>query len=363
MGLLCGVLLRTIMIPEKAGSLLGDKSALLVAIALVFWGGACSSDQETHSVEMLSLSNIDLQSTSGRVWSEVRLRELVRLPGEAEDRDLIFTPTAARADRQGNIYVVDLHAVAIHGFDSAGSYVATYGGNIGAGPGELMSIVNLGIIGDSTVYIVDENAQRISYFGLDGAFLRSEVLEFSPVSHQFTSGGRSYSLVGGLTDHLFETSKGADIVPFGIVPQAPHGRSSSCCLGFTTTFGNNLLFAPHYFPILVQYKPDGTIEYVRGTPDWGTVEPPKWETVGMGGMQGYSFVGQSLHEAISVDEGKVYVFAYVTSEPGYAVDVYDAQTGTYEYSFRIGEIENAYMLNQRLYGREGDTAIVVYAVE
>ena len=116
---------------------------------------------------MLSLSNIDLQSTSGRVWSEVRLRELV-MPGEAEDRDLIFTPTAARADRH-NIYVVDLHAVAIHGFDSAGSYVATYGGNIGAGPGELMSIVDLGIIGDSTVYIVDENAQRISYFGLDGA--------------------------------------------------------------------------------------------------------------------------------------------------------------------------------------------------
>ena len=85
---------------------------------------------------------------------------------------------------------------------------------------------------------------------------------------------------------------------------------------------------------------------------------PKWETVGMGGMQGYSFVGQSLRSN-KRRRGK----GLICAEPGYAVDVYDAQTGTYEYSFRIGEIENAYMLNQRLYGREGDTAIVVYAVE
>ena len=337
-------------------------SVFPVVIVLLFVGVACSSDTDPHSLEMLSLSGIELQDTEERVWTEVELRELFRLPDESEDGELFLAPGAVRADREGNIYVVDFRASAIYGFNSTGQYMATYGGVSGSGPGELRRILDMGVIGDSAVYVVDNQARRVLYFRHDGSFLRSENLDFAPTRYRFTSDGRSYAMVEGMS-HMFESKKGPDVVEFGVTPKGPHGQhSAGGLLGMLTTFEKNLIYVPRKLPVLVQYKPDGTVEYARGTPDWGKVQLPEWETVEVGGSQLYRTVGEHVHGEVSVEEDKIYIMIPV-SESDRAVDVYDAKTGDYEHSFRIGQINDPYLLNQRIYGLASDTTVVVYTLE
>ena len=341
---------------------LRDQKVFLTAIILFFVGGACSSDQETASIEMLSLSGIELQDTEERLWTEVELRELFRLPDESEDGELFLAPGAVRADRQGNIYVVDFRASAIYGFNSTGQYMATYGGVSGSGPGELMRILDMGVIGDSAVYVVDNQARKVLYFRLDGSFLRSENLDFAPTRYRFTSDGRSYAMVEGMS-HMFESKKGPDVVEFGVTPKGPHGQhSAGGLLGMLTTFEKNLIYVPGKLPVLVQYKPDGTVEYARSTPDWGKIQLPEWKTLKIAGTLGYRVEGEDVHGEISVEEGKIYTMIPGSESDG-AVDVYDAKTGDYEHSFRIGQIRRPYLLNQRIYGIASDTTVVVYTME
>ncbi len=343
-------------------------TVLLITLVLLFVGVGCSSDSNTHSLEVLSLSGIELQDTEERVWTEVELRELFRLPDESDVGELILTPGTVRADREGNIYVVDFYASTIYGFNSTGQYMAAYGGVVGSGPGEFRRILDMGVIGDSAVYVVDNQARRVLYFRSDGTYLRSENLDFAPIRYRFTSDGRSYAMVEGMS-HMFESKKGPDVVGFGVTPKGLHGLPSmSGLLGMLATFETNLIYVPRMLPILVQYKSDGTVEYARGTPDWGKVRLPEWKTVEIAGTQGYRTEGERVHGEVSAEEGKIYVMIPGSesdrdSELDGAVDVYDAKTGDYEHSFRIGQIKRPYLLNQRIYGIASDTTVVVYAME
>lgn len=338
-------------------------SVLLITIVLLFLGVACSSDSNTHSLEVLSLSGIELQDTEERVWAEVELRELFRLPDESDDGELLLSPGAVRADREGNIYVVDFRASAIYGFNSTGQHMATYGGVSGSGPGEFRRILDMGVTGDSAVYVVDNQARRVLYFRSDGTFLRSENLDFAPIRYRVTSDGRSYAMVEGMS-HMFESKKGPDVVKFSVTPEGSHGLpSTGGVLGMLTTFEKNLIYVPRMLPVLVQYKPDGTVEYARGTPDWGKVRLPEWKTVELAGTLGYRVEGEHVHGEISVEEGKIYVMIIPGSDSDGAVDVYDAKTGDYEHSVRIGQIRSPYLLNQRIYGIATDTTAVVYTME
>ena len=100
--------------------------------------------------------------------------------------------------------------------------------------------------------------------------------------------------------------------------------------GMLTTHRERLMYAPTYFPVIVQYKPDGSIAYARATPDWGHVDPPKWEVANLRGMRASRIKGQRLHSDLSVYGGRLFVQANLNS--GWALDVYDVPTGDYEYS-------------------------------
>ncbi|MCY4205496.1 MAG: 6-bladed beta-propeller [Bacteroidetes bacterium] len=342
---------------------LGHWSLHLSGALVLFVIGACASDFESNNIEVLNLSNIVLQESQERSWLELEFQESLRLPVEFADSLTFFSPGAVRSDSYGNVYVVDFGIPAIHGFDSTGHYIATYGQGAGRGPGELMTIIDMGVKGDSVVYVADNHARKISYFSLNGEFLRSEPVGFAPARFRIASNGRSYTMVGTGEEYLFESKRGRDLITFGAVTGGPIGSENSVALGMIATFKDKLIYAPTDFPVVILYEPDGTIKYARGTPDWGKVEIPEWESIDLpGGGVGYRTTGQSIHGEVSVDEDKAYVIVNMAS--GEAVDVYDVSTGDYEHSFQLPtQIRTSFLLNSRIYGIEADTTAVVYSME
>jgi hypothetical protein len=80
--------------------------------------------------------------------------------------------TAAIGD-DGTIYVLDGREGQVKMFDSSGKYLKTFGRK-GQGPGELESPSALSIIRPKKEIMVQEVSRRLSYFTLDGRFLRNQ---------------------------------------------------------------------------------------------------------------------------------------------------------------------------------------------
>ena len=332
----------------------------LVTAAAVF-AGTCrlQSAESTGSITLLKLPEVVEQKGEDRVWQDMYLRPLFELPSDTSV--MLYNPGAVRADDSGNIYVIDFGILAVHQFDASGQFVTSFGAGPGSGPGELSSILDMGALGDSLVYIVDNAARKVSYFGPAGDYVRSDFLEWLPVRYRVTSGGRSYMFLSQV-DHLFETRLGEDATRFGAVPDNPYGYGSGIALGMLTTFGERLVYVPAYFPIIVQYDPDGSFRYARGTPDWGKFDEPEWERQMLGGRAAYRVVGDVIQGDVNEYGGKLFVHAIVDSTG--AIDVYRASSGNYLYSIRLPGNHYTYVANERIYQLVQPTSTVtVYAME
>ncbi len=332
---------------------------LVTAVAV--FAGTCrlQSTESAGSTTLLKLPEVVEQKSEGRVWQDMYLRPLFELPNDTSA--MFYNPGAVRADDSGNIYVIDFGILAVHQFNASGQFVTSFGAGPGSGPGELNSILDMGVLGDSLLYIVDNAARKVSYFGLAGDYVRSDFLEWLPVRYRVTSGGRSYMFLSQM-EHLFETRLGEEVTRFGAVPDNPYGYGSGMALGMLTTFGERLIYAPAHFPIIVQYDPDGSVRYARGTPDWGKFEEPEWERQMLGGRGAYRIVGDVIQGDVNEYGGKLFVHAIVDSTG--AIDVYRASSGDYLYSIRLPGNHYTYVANERVYQLARPTSTVtVYAME
>lgn len=93
--------------------------------------------------------------------------------GEAEGQEeYMFTRISAIAvDNKENIYVADRESAHIRVFDRNGDYVRTIGRK-GQGPGEMLMPVYIQVTVLGEILVHDLMAQRLSYFSMDGKFLR-----------------------------------------------------------------------------------------------------------------------------------------------------------------------------------------------
>ncbi|MCY4673122.1 MAG: hypothetical protein OXD43_05035 [Bacteroidetes bacterium] len=136
-----------------------------------------------------------------------------------------------------------------------------------------MGILNFGVLGDSMVYMFEYMTREVSYFDLEGFFLRSEVLGGSmreyPDQYVFTRKGRMYSkfsLQENTDQELFESRLGDDVVRFGqIYGGSPY--SSLVASGKLVTFKEHMIYVSLWYPLFVQYSPDGSMRYARTTMD------------------------------------------------------------------------------------------------
>ena len=83
--------------------------------------------------------------------------------------------TAAIGD-DGSIYVLDGKECHVKIFDAAGKYVKTFGRK-GQGPGELSSPLAISINRAKKEIMIPEISRRLSFFRLDGSFLRNQSMK------------------------------------------------------------------------------------------------------------------------------------------------------------------------------------------
>jgi hypothetical protein len=118
---------------------------------------SCSSGGSPESGEAIPVFNAQLDLRIGSV--------------EDDEYALTWFRNLLVAD-DGRIYTLHPMEDAIRVHDRSGTLVTTVGGH-GEGPGEFDSPGPMGFVGD-TLWVMDHGTYRLSYFSLDGEFLRSE---------------------------------------------------------------------------------------------------------------------------------------------------------------------------------------------
>ena len=331
---------------------------LILTLSVAFALEACTSPSETVSVKGLLVS-VESQPVSERVWEDVSLRKLHDLPRDANM--ILFKPTATRTDTMNNVYVMDFGDMKVKRFDPFGKHVATYGEGPGTGPGEFNGMLDTGIMGDSVVYVLDGNARKVLLFTMAGDFLRDIAIGVLANRYVITPQGRSYLHTTARLE-LFETRKGSDttVIRFGgDVLKGQSTWNNLLARGEIDTYGERLVYAPHYFPVIMQFSPNGSIAYVRSTPDFGQVEMPRLD----GKPLVYRRVdSRRIHTKIIVEGEQIYVRAW-PNEFLNVIDIYEAATGDYRSSIHLPtDLRYIYSFNQRIYAHN-DTTVSVYAIE
>jgi len=79
-------------------------------------------------------------------------------------------------DNSERIFVSDVRGFHIKVFDKFGNYITTIGRH-GQGPGEFGRITNIQITAENELMVHDRSTRRLSFFSLDGEFLRTEQLK------------------------------------------------------------------------------------------------------------------------------------------------------------------------------------------
>ncbi|MXY07577.1 MAG: 6-bladed beta-propeller [Rhodothermaceae bacterium] len=261
----------------------------------------------------------------------------------------------------GFLYVVDEADYRIHRFDSSGKYVTSYGEGQGTGPGEYTGILNFGALGDPIVYVFAHMSHEVSYFDLEGSFLQAERLVGSmrdfPDQYVFTRKGRVYSrfrLQENTNQELFESRLGDNVVKFGqIYGESPYFPLAMA--GRLVTFKEHMIYVPQWYPLFVQYRPNGSMKYARTTMDYASISEPK-----VIGTPGRRFLDGPV---LVLDFSTVYRGQlYIHSSLAQTIDIYDAETGDYQYSIKLPANGFTHALNDRIC-QVGDRTVSVWAIE
>lgn len=320
-------------------------------------------NRESIHIDQVVFS-VEEQSSEERTWRDASFDRLFSVPIDPEVQ--LYNPGRMAVDKNGNLYVADLSTLQTFRFDSTGKHVRLYGVGIGDGPGEMGELTNIGVGRDSIVYMFDHIARKILYFGMDDAkFIGSRLMDAAPMMHQITDEGREYTLLFG-SDSLFESRKGMDVTNFGQLTEYKRGSPSSLRLGALATHKEDMVYAPVYFPVLIRYDSEGTVVFSRTTMSYTYgFKAPKYERRNMGFGEFFQISGDAYHSGISVSEGRIFVYlALKKPEEGQAMDVYDAETGDYEFSFWLPRhpFPQTIISGNRVYQLQ-DSSVIVSTVQ
>ena len=311
---------------------------------------SCQGNFSSSGVEFdnLNVSPIISQAVSERIWAANAIGEkLFELPAGTANPPV--APVAIMADSRGFVYVGDEMDYTVKQFNAAGEYVTSFGEGRGVGPGENTILMSWGFLGDTLFYILDVEA-KINYYRMTGSFFNSERLHrerfTQTTSLAITTQGRKYlKYARGLdSGNYFETRFEGERLQFGPM-QIESGWEIDIPLGGSlATYEDKMMYVLEYYPLMMQFEPNGRLAYARTTMDYGHVEQPKYEIYSLGRKRVFT---ASLHDVYSngVDGNRLYVHARRAE----AMDVYDVRDGDYLYSIKLPSVTGVYVMNQRLY--------------
>ncbi len=286
----------------------------------------------------------------------------------------LFQLAPASVDSQGNIYVIDWGIDKVIKFSPSGEYLVTYGeSGSGEGPGELLNITDFEVTSDSVVYVVDTYGRKIVSFSIDGTFLHEEKQGHQPYGYQIATTGEEYiAFSNGPTllesrsgDDVFELISSSNLVDEGtdryMEFSGPFG-------GEIITYKKNVVYIFKYYPLILQYEPDGTLVYARTTIDYkDEFKEPEVERLMLGGMPAVRNIARMFHGGgVTIENDKLFVLGVGPSEApdkAAALDVYNVKTGDYQHSILLPEDGLSYAIyqNGRIY-QEKDSIVVVWEV-
>jgi hypothetical protein len=102
-------------------------------------------------------------------------REEISFGDSDNEKEMVAQPGYIDVDDRGHTFVVDIKASNVKVFDRDGQFVRTIGKK-GEGPGEFSVPLGIIVTPDDELLVEDMMNRRLSYFSLDGEFLRNEVL-------------------------------------------------------------------------------------------------------------------------------------------------------------------------------------------
>ncbi|MGA2532991.1 MAG: 6-bladed beta-propeller [Candidatus Aminicenantales bacterium] len=155
----------------------------------------------------------------------LELKEDLSLGGANAQGDYAFEDIRTLVvDDAGNIFVLDSKAANVKVFDASGKYVKTIGRK-GQGPGEFNAPMTLSINRLAGELVVHQAGERISYFKLDGTFLRQQVLRgLMTVRARVDSKGRVVvtEVFFNANERRYDTKKlGPDGTPIALLASSP----------------------------------------------------------------------------------------------------------------------------------------------
>ncbi len=335
-------------------------------VLICFFVLSCSSGEgEATLGKFLFLEKAEEQQTSERVWEPVSVSRMFELPMEEEI--MLYDPQWIIPDStNGDMYVVDYGVYQILRFDSTGNYIMSYGSGTGSAPGEFLSITSVEVAYDSLIYVTDSNNARISSFSkATGSLIDSRVFDMHarPYRHAITDTGIEYFL-RAFNKLSFESNYRDRSIEFGELVEGDRYASYLLGIGMIETYQDWMIYVPSRFPVIMVYDVTGSLVRAKKTMTLDGFEEPQLVRYVMNGIESYRIEGDRVNSSrVSVvgDELLLQSKSYSGAEDR-IVDVYEAGSLEYKYSFRLDHYYPGSITNNRIYRRTRDGTVIVHSI-
>lgn len=265
----------------------------------------------------------------------------------------LLEPLNVQVAPDGNVFVLDFGAMKIREFSPEGRPVRDYGAGRGRGPGEFMSLSDMAVPDDSTVWALDPSGGRIVVFDRKGRAVRHTPLAV-PSMRMEVRPDRSFVLLS-LNGYLFidYDSLGKPVREFGqLVPD--QGRKGVSMQGeFVATDTAGIVFAPMRAGYLARFSRDGRLLFYTET-----VERHDYPPIIERSNGALSIAPKDKHlvtRDLAVQGDDILVLAPLREggRRAWVVDVYALSNGSYRRSFRAPEA------SVRRFATSGDALLLV----
>jgi len=332
---------------------------VVLAFPIVFvYGCASEGESEDHTYGL----RVELNGEPPeRTWVKPDVEKTATL--SSGETHTLFNPAAVWILSDGHVYVWDAGDFKLKVFTPEGEYVTAYGEGRGNGPGEVQVYRNLGLHGDS-LYVYDPENRRLSLFGPDAAFGRSQQYD-EPLAH--------FAMTDDST--RYELYRGPGTPPSMEVTPASGQKTTISDLLIrdvsTIVFGGYLyavegkgIYVLDYYPLLLSVSPGDTTLSAHPTPEYGEAPMPEPRIEGEGIGRMIRPPSNRLHWLPTVYD-EVLSIQRASPEDTIAFDLYDTGEMRYLRSLRL-PVKNShsrFAYGLGLLAVERDTTVVIYRVE
>lgn len=305
---------------------------VVLIISLIY--GHISARRSTHSARPKYLASVQPSSPTGRA-RRFRAEQFARVAA-INGSEGLRRPEVMRVDGVGDVFVLDWGDFRIKSFSPSGAPLRTYGAGAGTGVGQVVNPTDLALSQGGRLWISDPSQRKLVGFSIRGSGVRTirtraRLLRVTPVDGGFAA--MRVSAGPGL--FAVYTSAGAPVREFGQLIEDQDRFSMALDGWITADEGTGTLFySGLHEGVLASFGAHGNVRYIVRTVDGAPLPTVSITALGLTTLK-----DPRLISSLSIDvlKGKLYVL----SGPGIrgrredlAIDVYDENTGEYQYSFR-----------------------------